>query len=278
MVALASRHPKRPSASRARITFQAPLTGHARKTPCVPELGAHSCVDDGVMVETTTNAAASKQFARLNPLTTLLRASLAQGAVKGRDNLARSACARYALVMHRIAIAACGGALALLALPAAGRDHGQDDALNGAIAVSAHIQFMFKRLSLCAELDTRNSPTYVLISGEYLRDAAIGDAITKTEHLIDAEIRALAGNSEGVEKAKAVRKQQTEVVYQKRRQEALAAPTQFQQDCRQLAQYFMVRQGPFRPLRTIYPKEIRDMDIWYVWESTNQCFSGGSCK
>ena len=127
-----------------------------------------------------------------------------------------------------------------------GRDPGRDDALNAAIAISSHIQFMFKRLSLCSELDTRNSATYVFVSAEYLRDPTVGDAITKTEHLIDAELRSIAGNQEGAEKAQTIRKQETEKLYQKRRQQALAAPGQFQQDCRQLAQFFLRRQGPFR--------------------------------
>ena len=151
-----------------------------------------------------------------------------------------------------------------------GRDPGRDDALNAAIAVSAHIELMFKRLSLCAELDTRNSATYGLISAEYHRDATVGDAITKTQHLIDVEVRSIAGSDAGAEKAKAIRRQETEKLYQKRRQQALAAPGLFQQDCRQLAQYFQVRQGPFRPLRTIYPKEMSDIDIWYVFELARQ--------
>jgi hypothetical protein len=147
------------------------------------------------------------------------------------------------------------------------RDPGRDDALNAAIAISAHIQFMFKRLSLCSELDTRNSATYIFVSAEYLRDSTIGDAITKTEHLIDAELRSIAGNQEGAEKAKAIRKQEIEKLYQKRRQQALAAPGLFQRDCRQLAQHFLLRQGPFRPLRTVHPKQMSDIDIWYVFES-----------
>jgi hypothetical protein len=150
------------------------------------------------------------------------------------------------------------------------RDPGRDDALNAAIAISSHIQFLLKRLSLCSELDTRNSATYIFVSGEYLRDATIGDAITKTEHLIDAELRSIAGNQERAQKAKAIREREFEKLYQKRREQALAAPGQFQQDCRQLAQYFLLRQGPFRPLRTIYPKEMSDIDIWYVFESARQ--------
>jgi hypothetical protein len=150
------------------------------------------------------------------------------------------------------------------------RDAGRDDALSAAIAISSHIQFLFKRLSLCAELDTRNSATYGLISAEYLRDAAVGDAIPKTQHLIDVEVRSIAGSDAGVEKAKAIREQETEKLYKKRRQQALAAPGPFQQDCRQLAQYFLLRQGPFRPLRTIYPKEMSDIDIWYALEPARQ--------
>jgi hypothetical protein len=129
---------------------------------------------------------------------------------------------------------------------------------------------MFKRLSLCRELDTRNSATYVLISTEYLRDSAIGDAATKTEHLIDTELRSVAGNQEGAQKARVIRKQETEKLFQKRRQQALTAPGQFQQDCRQLAQYFLRREGPFRPLGTIYPKEMSDIKIWFVFEPYRQ--------
>jgi hypothetical protein len=147
------------------------------------------------------------------------------------------------------------------------RDPGRDDALNAAIAISTHIQFTLKRLSLCSELDTRNSATYIFISAEYLRDRTIGDAITKTEHLIDAELRSIAGNQEGAEKTKAIREQEIDKLYQKRRQQALAAPGLFQQDCRELAQHFLLRQGPFRPLQTIYPKEMNDINIWYVFES-----------
>jgi len=150
------------------------------------------------------------------------------------------------------------------------RDAGRDDALNAAIAISAHIDAMFRRLSLCNELDTRNSVTYIFISAEYLRDATVGDAITKTEHLIDVEFRSIAGNDAGAEKAKAIRKQETEQLYRKRRQQALASPGLFQQDCRQLAQYFQLRQGPFQPLRRIYPKDMSDIDIWYVFEPVRQ--------
>jgi len=150
------------------------------------------------------------------------------------------------------------------------RDPGRDDALNAAISVSTHIDFMFRRLSLCAELDVRNSATYTLISAQYLRDTTIADAINKTEHLIDTEVRSIAGSQEGAEKAKTIRKQEAEKLYQKRRQQALAAPSQFQQDCRQLAQSFLLRQGPFRPLRTIYPKEMSDIDIWYVFEAARE--------
>jgi len=146
------------------------------------------------------------------------------------------------------------------------RDPGRDDALNAAIVVSAAIDAMFRRLSLCSELDTRNSATYIFVSAEYLRDSTIGEAITKTEHLINAEFRSLAGNQEGAEKGNTIRKQEMEKLYQKRRQQALAAPALFQQDCRQLAQYFLLRQGPFRPLRTTYPKEMSDIDIWYALE------------
>jgi len=159
-----------------------------------------------------------------------------------------------------------------------GRDPSRDVALNAAVAVSAHIEFMFKRLGLCAELDTRNSATYTLISAEYLRDASIGDAIEKTEHLIEAEVRSLAASSEGTNKAKAVRKEATEMLYQKRRQQALAAPAQFQQDCRRLAQDFIPRDGPFRPLRTIFPEEMREIDIWYVWEPALRCLNPGDCR
>ncbi len=141
------------------------------------------------------------------------------------------------------------------------RDPGRDDALNAAIAISAHIQFMLKRLSLCSEFDTRNSATYIFVSAEYLRDATIGDAITKTEHLIDAEFRSISDSQKGAERAKAIRKQETEKLYQKRREQALASPSQFQQDCRQLARYFLFRQGPFSPLRTVYPKEMSDIDF-----------------
>jgi len=155
------------------------------------------------------------------------------------------------------------------------RDPGRDDALNAAIAVSAGVDFMFRRLSLCSELDTRNSATYIFIAAEYLRDATIHDTIDKTEHLMDTEVRSLGGNPA---KAKAIRQQEIEKLYQKRRQQAFAALALFQQDCRQLAQYFLLRQGPFRPLRTIYPKQMSDIDIWYTWESVERCFTDGICK
>jgi hypothetical protein len=137
-----------------------------------------------------------------------------------------------------------------------GRDPGRDDALNAAIVVSAGIDAMFRRLSLCNELDTRNSATYIFVSAEYLRDASVRDAIDRTEHLMDAEVRSLAGNPE---KAKAIRKQEMEKFYQKRRQQALAAPGPFQQDCRQLAQIFST------PARTVQapPNDLFERDERY---------------
>jgi hypothetical protein len=121
------------------------------------------------------------------------------------------------------------------------RDPERDDALNAAITTSTHIEFMFKRLALCAELNTANSATYILISSEFLRDPNVSQAIEKSDHLIDAEIRSVAGSPERADEAKASRKQQTETLYGKRRQQALAAPGPFQQDCRQLAQDFLLR-------------------------------------
>jgi hypothetical protein len=153
-----------------------------------------------------------------------------------------------------------------------------DNGLNAAIGVSAGIDFMFKRLSVCTELDIRNSATYLLISTEYLRDKTVGDAISKTEHIIDTEMRSIARNSEDVERAKTARKQAIDELYQKRRQEALANPTQFQQDCRRLAQKFLLRSGPFRPLRILYPKEMNDIDIWYIWQSVERCFTDANCR
>lgn len=148
-------------------------------------------------------------------------------------------------------------------------------ALKAAMTVSAAVEGKLKRLNLCAELDTRNSATYIFVAAEYLRDKAVGDAITKADHLIDAELQSVPG---GAEKAKAIRQQLNEEMYQKRRQEALRATAEFQQDCRRLARDFLLREGSFRSLHAIFPKEMREIDIRYAWEPALRCFNEGDCR
>jgi hypothetical protein len=107
----------------------------------------------------------------------------------------------------------------------------------------------------------QNSATYLLISAEYLRDKAVAEAISKTEDLLETEVRAAGGDPK---KMAAARKQGIDLAGKMLRERAAMHPLVFQQECRQLSQDFLLRKGPFSPLRTIFPQEIAEIEIWTI--------------
>ena len=148
-----------------------------------------------------------------------------------------------------------------------GRERGNDVAVKAAVVVDGHIEMLIRRLGACVDLDTRNSATYLMIVPEYLRDKNVSGTLVKTEKLFEAEVRLIGGD---IAKAKAARKQALDTLDQQLRQQAIAAPGQFQQDCRMLAQNFLLRQGPFRPLTTIYPNQMQSIELWTIFNDFNE--------
>jgi hypothetical protein len=163
-------------------------------------------------------------------------------------------------------------ALAFLAYSSHDQARSTDDQFKAALAVWGHIQLVEARLGICADSDPHNGSAYLLVATEYLRNKEVTHILVTTETLMDTELRRLPAD---LDKAKAARKQGLDMNVEQIRKNARDASDQFVQGCHTLLQNFMHRQGPFRSLEVIFPKEIQAIEMWRIYEK--YC-GGGACR
>jgi tetratricopeptide (TPR) repeat protein len=132
-----------------------------------------------------------------------------------------------------------------------------DAAAKAAVVVGGRIELIFRRLGVCADVDSQNAAIYNFTAVEYLRGVAV--TFAKTDNVIETEMRRARADPG---KGKAARKQAFDMLEQQMRSQAEKTPNEFIEECRTLTQNFLVRRSPFEPLAKILPTEMRALDEW----------------
>ena len=119
---------------------------------------------------------------------------------------------------------------------------------DAASRVHMHIQLVLRKLSACSDLDADNKSTYATVTAEYLGDKTVSEAMAGSAKILDSE----TGGAQ--------RKRDIEEIVNEadsRELQATAASLeQFRQDCRAATRVFAAHQGPFRPLRVMFPQDM----------------------
>jgi len=114
--------------------------------------------------------------------------------------------------------------------------------------VHMHIQLVLRKLSACGDLDAENKSIYAAVTAEYLGDKTVSEAMAGSAKILDNE-------TGGAQRKRDI--EQFVVDADSRERQATAASLEhFQQDCRAATRVFAAHQGPFQPLRVMFPQDM----------------------